>query len=148
MSVYGGRNYVRGLRGRDDDGDWTLANDLNGDGLPSANRDGGHGSLSYDDDGDGLVDEEIANNFDDDGDGRIDEDTDVSGDANGDGLCGYDPEPKIDEDPIGDISHDWIDNDGDGLVDTDDPDYDGDLVVGSKFMMTALTGCLRRQIQS
>jgi len=128
---FGGRQYVRGSRGIDEDGDWTLADDLDGDGLPSANYDGGHGTIGYDDDGDGLVDEEIANNLDDDGDLLIDEDTNVSGDANGDGLCGYDPEPHMDEDPAGDISHDWVDNDHDGLTDMDDPDYDGDLVVGS-----------------
>ncbi|MCX6601031.1 MAG: fibronectin type III domain-containing protein [bacterium] len=131
LNDFGGRQYVCGSRGIDEDGDWTLANDLNGDGLPSANYDGGHGTIGYDDDGDGLVDEEIANNLDDDGDGRIDEDTDSSGDANHDGLCGYDPEPHMDEDPVGDISHDWVDNDHDGLVDMDDPDYDGDLAVGS-----------------
>jgi hypothetical protein len=131
MSSFGGHLFVRGARGVDDDGDWTLADDLNGDGVPSGNYDGGHGTIGYDDDNDGLVDEEIANGLDDDGDGFIDEDTDISGDANHDGLCGYDPEPGIDEDPVGDISHDWVDNDHDGLVDMADPDYDGDLVVGS-----------------
>lgn len=44
-------------------------------------------------------------------------------DDDGDGL--------IDEDPAGDISRDYIDNDGDGVCDGADPDYDGDAVVGS-----------------
>ncbi|NQU06141.1 MAG: fibronectin type III domain-containing protein, partial [Calditrichaeota bacterium] len=47
-------------------------------------------------------------------------------DANGDGIFFYDPEPHIDEDPPGDISHDLLDNDHDGLVDEDDDDWDGD----------------------
>ncbi|MBN1426275.1 hypothetical protein JXA88_17125 [Candidatus Fermentibacteria bacterium] len=45
-------------------------------------------------------------------------------DDDGDGL--------IDEDPAGDISCDYQDNDGDGLADGDDPDFDGDLVPGSR----------------
>lgn len=132
LQTFNGRTYMRGMRGIDDDFDWTVSDDLNGDGVPSANRDGGHGAIGYDDDHDGLIDEEIANGLDDDADGRIDEDTDSSGDINGDGWCGYDTEPHIDEDPIGDISHDHIDNDRDGLADMDDPNYDGDLVVGSR----------------
>ena len=80
---------------KDDDGDWTLADDLDGNGLPSVDWDG------------------------------------PSADANGDGIFDYDPEPRIDEDPAGDISADFIDNDFDGLIDGDDPDLDGDLVPGS-----------------
>lgn len=80
----------------DDDGDWTAADDLNGDGLPSSDWDG------------------------------------PNADANGDGVFNYDPEPHIDEDPVGDISNDFQDNDNDGLIDGDDPDLDGDLVPGSR----------------
>ncbi|MCX6601325.1 MAG: hypothetical protein NT025_07165 [bacterium] len=132
-------DYVQGAKGADDDGDWTAADhrvnpnydDGRPTGRPSDNYDGGKGLIGYDDDGDGLIDEEITNGLDDDLDGKIDEDTDASGDTNGDGNCSYDPERHIDEDPAGDISHDYVDNDFDGLVDMDDPDYDGDLVVGS-----------------
>ncbi len=126
-----GDPYIKGAKEIDDDDDWTLDDDLDGDGKPSTNWDGGLGAIGRDDDGDGLIDEELANGEDDDGDGLIDEDTDESGDANGDGNCKYDPEPHIDEDPAGDISADFIDNDFDGLVDGDDPDFDGDAVPGS-----------------
>jgi len=81
---------------KDDDGDWTLADDLNGDGEPSADYDG------------------------------------PAADANLDGVFDYDPEPHIDEDPPGDISADYIDNDFDGLIDEWDSDLDGDAVPGSK----------------
>ncbi|MBN1543705.1 T9SS type A sorting domain-containing protein [candidate division KSB1 bacterium] len=80
---------------KDDDGDWTQADDLDGNGVPSADWDG------------------------------------PDADANGDGVFDYDPEPNIDEDPVGDISADFIDNDYDGLIDADDPDLDGDKVPGS-----------------
>jgi len=126
-----GRSYVMGAKEVDDDGDWTLADDLNRDGKPSTNWDGGRGTIGADDDGDGEIDEELADGIDNDGDGLIDEDTDASGDFNGDGNCNYDPEPHIDEDPAGDMSADFIDNDFDGLVDGDDPDFDGDVVPGS-----------------
>lgn len=126
-----GNTYIMGAKEIDDDGDWTVADDLNGDGQPSSNWDGGRGKIGTDDDGDGAIDEEIADGLDDDGDGEIDEDTDESGDANGDYNCNYDPEPHIDEDPAGDMSADYIDNDFDGLVDGDDDDFDGDLVPGS-----------------
>jgi hypothetical protein len=67
-----------------------------------------------------------------DGDGRPSLDYDgPQADANGDGIFIYDPEPHIDEDPPGDISHDHIDNDGDGLVDEADDDADGDLTPDS-----------------
>lgn len=130
-SELAGNHYVMGAKEIDDDGDWDITtDDLDGDGRPSSNWDGGGGYIGKDDDGDGQVDEELANGIDDDGDNLIDEDT-SDGDDNGDGNCKYDPEPHIDEDPAGDISNDYIDNDFDGLVDGDDPDYDGDLVPGS-----------------
>lgn len=130
--TFDGRSYVWGGKDIDDDDDWNReTDDLDGDGKPSKNYDGGKGLIGFDDDDDGQIDEELANGLDDDGDGLIDEDTDTSGDANRDGNCGYDPEPHIDEDPAGDLSNDYIDNDFDGLVDMDDPDFDGDLVVGS-----------------
>ncbi|MBD3291272.1 T9SS type A sorting domain-containing protein [candidate division KSB1 bacterium] len=79
----------------DDDGDWTAADDLNGNGEPDSDWDG------------------------------------PDADANGDGVFDYDPEPHIDEDPVGDISSDFIDNDFDGLIDEWDDDLDGDAVPGS-----------------
>jgi hypothetical protein len=133
----------------DDDGDWVLeTDDLNADLEPTSDFDG---VLERDDDGDGAIDEETLNGIDDDGDGLIDEDVGsvdaayvaqghpwlnddparvTAGDANGDGNLGYDPEPHIDEDPEGDISADFLDNDKDGLIDDADPDFDGDQVVG------------------
>ncbi|MDP8238119.1 MAG: hypothetical protein P9X24_03430 [Candidatus Hatepunaea meridiana] len=134
-----GKTYIMGAKEIDDDGDWDIAtDDLDGNEKPSPDWDGGGGFIGHDDDGDGVIDEEEANGEDDDGDGLIDEDT-WDGDDNGDGNCKYDPEPHIDEDPAGDISHDFIDNDFDGYVDMDDeypPDdpskwYDGDAVPGS-----------------
>jgi len=130
-STLAGRTYVMGAKEVDDDGDWAVANDEDGNGLPSVNGDGGRGVIGRDDDRDGQFDEEQKNDLDDDGDGLIDEDTDATGDANNDGNCNYDPEFGIDEDPVGDISHDFIDNDFDGKVDMDDDDFDGDLVAGS-----------------
>jgi len=131
FDTFSGQAYVWGAKGLDDDGDWNPdTDDLDGDGKPSSNWDGGIGLIGVDDDCDGLIDEEIANGLDDDGDGRVDEDTDVTSDANGDGNCAYDPEPHVDEDPAGDMSNDGIDNDFDGLVDLDDPDYDGDCCPG------------------
>ena len=115
----------------DNDGDWAAdpTNDLNGNGAPDINWDGGFGLLGVDDDGDKefsvyedssryygysiRADEELPNGIDDDGDGRIDEDC-WGNDDNRDGDCGYDPEPYVDEDPI-----DGQDNDEDGLVDED-----------------------------
>ncbi len=90
-----GRYLGKGVKEKDDDGDWTLEDDLDGNGKASADWDG------------------------------------PEADANGDGVFNYDPEPHIDEDPAGDTSHDFLDNDFDGLFDSDDPDYDGDRVVGS-----------------
>ena len=127
---HSGRIYACGRRGADDDSDWTAANDLDGDSLPSRNWDGGYGFIGVDDDGDGATDEELADSTDNDSDGHIDEDTGLTSDGNGDGNAGYDPEPKVDEDPIGDISRDYLDNDHDGLIDAADPDNDGDLRVG------------------
>jgi len=130
-SELAGNSYIMGAKEIDDDGDWTAADDLDGNGAPSSNWDGGRGAIGSDDDGDGAIDEEIADGNDTDGDGEIDEDTDESGDDNGDFNCNYDPEPHIDEDPAGDMSNDYIDNDFDGLVDGDDDDFDGDAVPGS-----------------
>ncbi len=79
----------------DDDGDWTIADDMNGDGTPSNDWDG------------------------------------PNADANGDGILNYDPEPHIDEDQVGDMSADFLDNDFDGLIDGDDADFDGDKVPGA-----------------
>ncbi len=129
-----GRPYVMGAKEIDDDGDWNRngLDDLDGNGSPSTNWDGGKGIIGKDDDGDGgEPDEEYADGIDNDNDGLIDEDTDDTGDDNGDGNCNYDPETHIDEDPAGDISNDFIDNDFNGLVDMDDPDADGDAVPGS-----------------
>ncbi|MFC2150612.1 hypothetical protein ACFLQV_03820, partial [Calditrichota bacterium] len=126
----GGRSYIMGAKAIDDDGDWTVDDDLDMNGAPSANWDGGGGFIGRDDDGDGMIDEELADGLDDDGDGQVDEDTE-DGDDNGDTNCGYDPEPHMDEDPAGDISADYIDNDFDGLVDDMDSDFDGDAVPGS-----------------
>jgi hypothetical protein len=68
-----------------------------------------------------------------DGDGAPSNDYDgPNADANGDGVFNYDPEPGIDEDPVGDISRDFLDNDNDGLIDEADPDKDGDKVPGSR----------------
>src|SRR6202008_1772509 len=58
-------------------------------------------------------------------------DTGPSGDVNRDGIASYDPKPHIDEDPAGDMSSDYLDNDFDGLVEAADDDSDGDLAVGS-----------------
>ncbi len=127
LTSHDGDSYVRGRRGADDDGDWNaLTDDLDGNLRPSRNYDGGGGILQFDDDDDGAVDEETTNSRDDDGDGLIDEDT-QDGDSNGDHDAGYDPEPRIDEDPLGNMAADYLDNDYDGLVDAGDPDFDGDL---------------------
>ncbi|MFH1009677.1 MAG: hypothetical protein V1784_00405, partial [bacterium] len=130
LEEFNGRYFVRGGMGRDDDGDWNFSDDLNGDGAPSSNCDGGRGFIGFDDDADGFIDEEATDGMDNDGDGQADEDT-YNGDANGDGNCSYDPEPHMDEDPVGDISSDYLDNDFDGLVDLADPDLDGDQNPGS-----------------
>jgi len=119
--------YILSRKGIDDDADWDVdSDDLDGNGRPSSNWDGGSGIIGVDDDNDGEIDEEEADGQDDDGDDLIDEDTDETGDANGDGDCGYDPEPHIDEDPPGNMADDLIDNDFDGLIDGDDEDFDGD----------------------
>jgi hypothetical protein len=122
FDTFNDRYYVQGAKGIDDDGDWnSTTDDLNGDGKPSANWDGGRGLIGFDDDGDGSIDE----------DGIDGPDSSPEFDANHDGNCNYDPEPHIDEDPAGDMSNDYVDNDFDGLYDADDPDLDGDLVPGS-----------------
>jgi hypothetical protein len=139
FSSFNDQPYLYGAKDIDDDGDWAdaAANDVNGDGRPTKNYDKGAGLIGYDDDGDGLVDEDsVANSgatwtdIDVDGDGNT-SDTGPSGDINNDGNCKYDPEPGIDEDPAGNIALDYIDNDNDGLVDYADPDFDGDANVAS-----------------
>lgn len=87
--------------------------DLDGDGVPDA-----------DDDGDGLIDEDLPNDnhhdfqsgimlIDDDGDGSIDE---------GSGWAEDDEDGLNNEDPL-----DGVDNDGDGSIDEDAPsDNNGD----------------------
>ncbi len=131
LATFNDLDYVMGAKGLDDDGDWdSQADDQDHDGRASSNWDGGKGFIGQDDDGDGAIDEEIADGLDDDGDGLIDEDTNADSDHNGDLNAAYDPERHIDEDPAGDISSDYIDNDFDGLVDAADPDNDGDQNVG------------------
>ncbi len=84
-------------------------------------------SKENDDDGDWN-----AATDDRDGNGSASNDWDgPNADANGDGVLNYDPEPHIDEDPIGDMSADFLDNDFDGKIDEADPDLDGDKVPGS-----------------
>ncbi|MCL4306069.1 hypothetical protein KJZ99_09155 [bacterium] len=131
FSRFGDRFFVAGAKGADDDEDWDpLTDDWDGDGRPSSNWDGGRGLIGFDDDKDGQIDEEIVNGLDDDADGLVDEDTDSSGDSNRDGNCNYDPEPHIDEDPAGDMSNDFVDNDSDGLIDMEDSNFDGDCCPG------------------
>ena len=142
FSTFNGKDYLQGAKGTDDDHDWNAAtDDLDHNGKPSDNWDAGQGYIGFDDDGDGNADEDsvvvvggVPTNFDTDADsngvaGKT-WDTGPVGDHNHDGNASYDPEPHVDEDPAGDISHDRIDNDHDGLVDMDDPDYDGDLNPG------------------
>lgn len=116
--------------------------DLNGDGVPDA-----------DNDGDGRIDEDLANDIvldflpgiggiDDDGDGSVDEDPflwwddDERGVPNEDPLDGLDNDAdgNVDEDPASDNNGDGcpglcgVDDDADGFVDegsADDDDEDG-----------------------
>ncbi|MCP4546144.1 MAG: hypothetical protein GY835_06735 [bacterium] len=91
---------------------------------------------AFDDDEDGLMDEDLPNIVDDDGDGLFDEDGLDSIDNDDDGLVDEDPidgsdndgDGLVDEDPV----EDPIDNDGDGRFDEDGPnafDDDGDGLV-------------------
>lgn len=85
------------------------------------------GAKENDDDGDWNAATDDLN-----GDGIPSNDWDgPEADANNDGVFDYDPEPHIDEDPVGDISRDFLDNDHDGLIDEADDDLDGDKVPGS-----------------
>ncbi len=102
-----GRFYVKGAKEVDDDGDWTIADDLDGDGKPSSDWDGdsldanGDGNPKYDPEP--HIDEDPAGDIssdyiDNDFDGLVDmEDPDFDGDANPGSL----------------------DDDGDGLFDED-----------------------------
>jgi len=111
--------------------------DLNQDGVPDA-----------DDDGDGLVDEDLPNDMnldytpgiifiDDDGDGTVDEavngySDDESSSINDDPINGIDDDNdnNVDEDPASDNNGDGcsglcgVDDDGDGLIDEDGADND------------------------
>lgn len=72
------------LAGLDNDGDWDIrTDDRNNNQLP-------------DGDWDGAAEADITNNADDDYDGLVDDE----GDANRDNQVSYDPEARIDEDPI------------------------------------------------
>lgn len=90
-----------------------------------------------DNDGDGLIDEDLIIGHDEDGD--------CPGDTNGDGHVCRIGDQGVDEDPVNGIDDDYkigggegggdpsncfdlIDNDSDGLVDIDDPDCQGDGV--------------------
>lgn len=85
------------------------------------------GAKEKDDDGDWN-----AASDDWDGNGRPSSDWDGPEiDSNGDGVFNYDPEPHIDEDPVGNMAADFIDNDFDGMIDANDPDFDGDKVPNS-----------------
>ncbi len=83
-----------------------------------------------DNDGDGLFDEDPRDPFDDDGDGVFDEDGIDGIDNDDDLLIDEDPYVGIDNDGDGLIDEDApdrIDNDGDGLSDEDQPgDMNGD----------------------
>ncbi|MFH1009908.1 MAG: hypothetical protein V1784_01575, partial [bacterium] len=107
LDKLGERYYVQGAKGVDDDGDWTSADDLNGDGKPSADWDGD----SLDANGDG--------NFKYDPEPHVDEDPpgDISADYidnDFDGLVDLD-DPDFD----GDAVPGSLDDDGDGLLDED-----------------------------
>jgi len=82
-----------------------------------------------DNDGDGLIDEEIFNGEDDDGDGHIDELDAVlvdPGDFAGGALAGMDLGWGVDRDGDGAVDEEaWngVDDDGDGLIDEDLQQY-------------------------
>lgn len=120
MDAFGDRYFNFGAKDIDDEGDWTDADDLDGDGKASKNWDGGRGLVGFDDDADGEIDE----------DGADGPDSGPDYDVNGDGNCNYDPEARVDEDPAGDMARDYVDNDFDGLVDMEDSDNDGDCCPG------------------
>jgi hypothetical protein len=117
----------------DNDGDWTLEDDFNGNGQPDFDFDGPQAETN------------IFDNEDNDGDGIVDDD----GDFNQDGLLGYDPEYHLNEDPLGDANGDGFpgigegtqlalllrnfgDDDGDGEADFDDPEVDAAIQPGPK----------------
>lgn len=84
------------LAGLDNDGDWgtnTLENP--GTALARVIADDRNRNMLPDGDWDGRAEWDRSNNVDDDRDGRPDDD----GDDNADALPGYDPEPRINEDP-------------------------------------------------
>jgi hypothetical protein len=137
----------------DDDGDGDIDEGIDEEwDLNDANEDYDHDGVWYtiawfdddwdeeldedpmDDDGDGLIDEDIADGEDNDGDGLIDEDTGgVEDDNDGDGLI--DEDPKHYYHPLSNLMEYQYgrDEDGDGIFEkttrpnTDDTDGDGAL---------------------
>jgi outer membrane receptor protein involved in Fe transport len=84
----------------------------------------------YDNDGDGLIDEEVFNGIDDDGDGYIDElDAELVDPSLylGGALTGLDLSWGVDRDQDGLVDEEYwngVDDDGDGLVDEDMVPYE------------------------
>ncbi len=83
---------------------------------------------AWDDDEDGLMDEDLEEIIDNDGDGLFNEDPrEPEIDNDGDGQTNEDPPNGIDDDEDGLIDEDGpeeqIDNDGDGELNEDGPDY-------------------------
>jgi len=129
---------------KDDDGDWTPANDLNGDGKPSIDWDG----PTADANGDGIFDYDPEPNIDEDPVGDISQDfvdNDFDGlvdekdpDLDGDKVPGSnddDGDGKADEDGLGRAGQEWIT----AYVDTcktclDSPDADGFTPLGIRVV--------------
>lgn len=98
---------AHGMAGVDDDNDGLTDENTSGDPM---NR--------FDDDEDGLLDEDPINGIDDDGDGRIDEDAGADMNADGcPGVCGEDDDGDSivdegfvnDDDEDGASDEDWLD---------------------------------------
>jgi hypothetical protein len=103
-----GRYLGVGSRGVDDDDDWNIFDDLNGDGIPSADWDGPEGDANND----GIFDYDPEPGIDEDPSGDISAD---NIDNDHDGLFDA-ADPDLDGDAVpGDL-----DDDGDGLEDEDD----------------------------
>lgn len=131
------RDQLAVAEGLNNDGDYYFDDPLfprsDEDSNDDDNADTGSGLLGYDDDGDGVLDEEAAedndedgtpgedllNGLDDDDDGAVDEDR--SGDANGDGAPGV---SGADDDGDGEIDEgDGGDDDEDGDTGEDPPEF-------------------------